>query len=80
MAVKIRLARHGAKQDPFYRLVVADSKSPRDGRSIERLGTYNPQTEPSDIHVDVERAKEWISYGAQPSHQARKILEISGVL
>ncbi|WP_047865833.1 30S ribosomal protein S16 [Rubrobacter aplysinae] len=80
MAVKIRLARHGSKKDPFYRLVVADSKSPRDGRSIERIGTYNPQTNPSDIEVDIERAKLWLSRGAQPSHQARKILEISGAL
>lgn len=80
MAVKIRLARHGSKKDPFYRLVVADSKSPRDGRSIERIGTYNPQTNPSDIQVDVERAKMWLSRGAQPSHQARKILQISGTL
>ena len=80
MAVKIRLARHGAKKDPFYRLVVADSKSPRDGRSIERIGYYNPQAQPSDIQVDVERAKQWLANGAQPSHQARKILEISGAL
>ena len=80
MAVKIRLARHGSKKDPFYRLVVADSKSPRDGRSIERLGTYNPQAQPSDIQVDVERAKHWLAHGAQPSHQARKILKISGAL
>lgn len=80
MAVKIRLARHGSKKDPFYRLVVADSKSPRDGRSIERIGTYNPQTQPSDIQVDVERAKVWLSHGAQPSDQARKILKISGAL
>lgn len=80
MAVKIRLARHGSKKDPFYRLVVADSKSPRDGRSIERLGTYNPQSQPSDIQVDVERAKHWLAHGAQPSHQAHHILKIAGAL
>lgn len=80
MAVRIRLARHGSKKSPFYRIVVADSRSPRDGRSIERIGTYNPQTEPSDIQVDVEKAQEWLSHGAQPTNQVRKLLKISGAL
>jgi small subunit ribosomal protein S16 len=80
MAVKIRLARHGAKKTPFYRIVVADARSPRDGAFIERVGTYNPRTQPSDINVDIEKAKEWIAKGAQPTNQVRKLLKISGVL
>jgi small subunit ribosomal protein S16 len=80
MAVKIRLARHGAKKAPFYRIVVADARSPRDGAFIERVGTYNPRTQPSEIHVDAEKAKKWLANGAQPTHQVRKLLKISGVL
>ena len=80
MAVKIRLARHGAKKAPFYRIVVADSRSPRDGRFIDRIGTYNPRTQPSDIRVDAEKAKEWLDKGAQPTDQVRKLLKVSGVL
>ncbi len=80
MSVKIRLARHGAKGAPFYRIVVADSRSPRDGRFIDRIGTYNPRTEPSDIQLDAQKAKEWLGKGAQPTDQVRKLLEISGVL
>jgi small subunit ribosomal protein S16 len=80
MAVKIRLARHGAKKAPFYRIVVADSRSPRDGRFIDRIGTYNPRTQPSDIRVDAEKAKEWLEKGAQPTDQVRKLLKVSGVL
>ncbi|HEX2181870.1 MAG TPA: 30S ribosomal protein S16 [Rubrobacteraceae bacterium] len=80
MAVKIRLARHGAKKSPFYRIVVADSRSPRDGRFIDRIGTYNPRTQPSDIQVDAEKAKEWLEKGAQPTDQVRKLLKVSGVL
>ncbi len=80
MAVKIRLARHGAKKAPFYRIVVADSRSPRDGRFIDRIGTYNPRTQPSDIQVDAEKAKEWLGKGAQPTDQVRKLLKVSGVL
>jgi small subunit ribosomal protein S16 len=80
MAVKIRLARHGSKGNPFYRIVVADSRSPRDGRFIERIGTYDPQQEPSDINVDEEKAREWLGKGAQPTDQVRKLLKISGVL
>ena len=80
MAVKIRLARHGSKGNPFYRIVVADSRSPRDGRFIERIGTYDPQQEPSDINVDEEKAREWLGKGAQPTEQVRNLLKISGVL
>lgn len=80
MAVKIRLARHGAKGAPFYRIVVADSRSPRDGRFIDRIGTYNPRTQPSDIQVDEAKAREWLDKGAQPTDQVRKLLQVSGVL
>lgn len=80
MAVKIRLARWGSTKAPFYRIVVADSRSPRDGKFIERVGTYNPRTQPSDIQLDVEKAKEWLGKGAQPTEQVRKLLKISGVL
>jgi small subunit ribosomal protein S16 len=80
VAVKIRLARHGAKKAPFYRIVVADSRSPRDGRFIDRIGTYNPRTEPSDIRVDADKAREWLDKGAQPTDQVRKLLQVSGVL
>lgn len=80
MAVKIRLARHGAKKSPFYRIVVADARSPRDGAFIERVGTYNPRTQPSEVQVDTEKAREWLGKGAQPTNQVRKLLKISGVL
>jgi small subunit ribosomal protein S16 len=80
MAVKIRLARHGAKGAAFYRIVVADSRSPRDGRFIDRIGTYNPRTEPSDIQVDADKARQWLDQGAQPTDQVRKLLKVSGVL
>jgi small subunit ribosomal protein S16 len=80
MAVKIRLARHGSKKAPFYRIVVADARSPRDGAFIDRVGTYNPRTQPSKINVDVEKAQEWLGKGAQPTNQVRKLLKISGAL
>ena len=80
MAVRIRLARHGKKKAPFYRLVVADSRSPRDGRFIEQLGTYNPMTDPADIRVEEERAIHWLSKGALPSDTARALLRKAGVL
>ena len=80
MAGKIRLARHGSKKAPFYRIVVADARSPRDGAFIDRVGTYNPRTNPSKISVDTEKAKEWLSKGAQPTNQVRNILKISGVV
>ena len=80
MAVKIRLARRGSKGNPFYRIVVADARSPRDGAFIERIGTYDPQAEPSAITVDAEKARDWIGKGAQPTDQVRNLLKISGVL
>jgi len=80
MAVKIRLARHGSKRAPFYRIVVADARSPRDGAFIDRVGTYNPLTQPSEITVDVEKARKWLGKGAQPTHQVKKLLKISGAL
>ncbi|MBL3592708.1 MAG: 30S ribosomal protein S16 [Synergistaceae bacterium] len=80
MAVRIRLARHGRKKTPFYRLVVADSRSPRDGRYIEQLGHYDPMKDPADIKVDAERALHWIKNGAQPSDTARALLRKAGVI
>ncbi len=80
MAVKIRLARHGSKKAPFYRIVVADARSPRDGAFIDRVGTYDPRKNPSDIQVNYDKAKEWISKGAQPTDQVRKLLKISGAI
>lgn len=79
MAVRIRLARHGRKKRPFYRLVVADSRSPRDGKFIEMIGTYNPLTDPADVRVDEERAMYWLKVGAQPSETARSLLRKVGV-
>lgn len=80
MAVKIRLRRMGAKKAPFYRIVVADSRYPRDGRFIEEIGYYNPMEEPSVVKVDVEKAKKWIENGAQPTDTVRKILKDNGAL
>ncbi len=79
MAVKIRLRRMGAKKAPFYRIVVADSRYPRDGRFIEEIGYYDPTAEPSIIKVDAEKAKKWMANGAQPTDTVKKILEVSGV-
>ena len=79
MAVRIRLSRFGRKKAPFYRLVVADSRSPRDGRFIELLGTYNPMTDPAVMTVNEERALYWLSVGAQPSETARGLLKKQGV-
>lgn len=78
--VKIRLRRLGAKKAPFYRIVVADSRYPRDGRFIEEIGTYNPLVSPAEIKVDGERAQQWIKNGAQPTDTVRNILKKSGVL
>ena len=78
--VKIRLRRMGAKKAPFYRIVVADARSPRDGRCIEEIGTYNPLTEPATISVDVEKAQTWIKNGAQPTDPVRGLLKKAGVL
>ena len=77
MAVKIRLARAGAKKAPFYRIVVADSRSPRDGRFIEILGRYNPRTQPSTIELDVEKTKAWVAKGAELTETAAKLLKIA---
>ena len=78
--VKIRLRRMGAKKAPYYRVVVADARSPRDGRCIEEIGTYNPLTEPATIAVDVEKAQTWIKNGAQPTDTVRGLLKKAGVL
>lgn len=80
MAVKIRLRRMGAKKAPFYRVVVADSRYPRDGRFIEEIGYYNPMTEPAEIKLDAEKAKKWISNGAQPTDTVKTILKKEGIL
>jgi small subunit ribosomal protein S16 len=79
MAVKIRLKRMGAKKKPFYRVVVADSRSPRDGKFIEELGYFDPLQEPNIIKIDAEKAKKWISNGAQPTETAKALLKKSGV-
>ncbi|MGI6576849.1 MAG: 30S ribosomal protein S16 [Eubacteriales bacterium] len=78
--VKIRLRRMGAKKAPFYRVVVADSRSPRDGRFIEEIGTYNPLTDPAEIKIDAERAKAWIKNGAQPTDTVRMLLKKAEIL
>ena len=80
MAVKIRLKRMGAKKAPFYRIVVSDSRSPRDGRFIDEIGTYNPLKDPGEIVVDKERAAYWIGCGAQPSDTVRALLKKSEVI
>ncbi len=80
MAVKIRLRRVGAKKAPFYRIVVADSRFPRDGRFIEEIGVYNPLVEPSEVKVDADKAKEWIKNGAQPTDTVKALLKKQGVL
>ena len=80
MATALRLARRGSKKHPTYRIVVADSRSPRDGRFIESIGYYNPQTEPSTIVVDEEKAKQWLANGAQPSDAVRKLLQNKGIV
>lgn len=74
MAVKIRLKRMGAKHAPFYRVIVADSRSPRDGKFIEEIGYYNPTTEPTTIKIDVEKATSWIKKGAQPTDTVKRLL------
>ena len=79
MAVKIRLRRMGYKRNPIYRIVVADSKSPRDGRFIDEIGTYNPNTDPSEFKVDEEAAKKWLANGAQPTEVVGKIFKLAGI-
>ena len=80
MSVKIRLRRMGAKKAPFYRIVVADSRYPRDGRFIEEVGFYEPTKEPSVIKVDAEKVEKWISSGAQPTDTVKALLKIEGIL
>ena len=80
MAVKIRLRRVGAKKAPFYRVVVADSRFPRDGRFIEEIGYYNPLTDPAEIKLDGEKAKQWIKNGAQPTDTVKALLKKSNVI
>ena len=79
MAVKIRLRRMGQKKAPFYRIVVADSRSPRDGRFIDEIGYYDPTKEPSEIRVDEEAAKKWLANGAQPTQTVEKFLKTAGI-
>ena len=79
MAVRMRLTRVGSKKNPIYRVVVADSRSPRDGRFIEIVGRYNPQTEPSMIELDEDKVKDWIGKGAQPSDSVAKLLKVKGI-
>ena len=79
MAVRMRLRRVGAKKNPLWRIVVADKRSPRDGRTIETIGSYNPQTEPSTIVVDEERARHWLEHGAMPSETVARLLRAKGI-
>ena len=79
MAVKIRLKRMGAKKAPFYRIVVADSRAPRDGRFIDEIGYYNPLTDPSIVKIDEEKAISWIKNGAQPSDRVKKLFVTTGI-
>ena len=80
MAVKMRLRRMGQKKAPFYRVVVADSRSPRDGRFIEEIGYYNPMTNPAEIKIDAEKAKTWLTNGAQPTETVKSLLKKSEIL
>ncbi len=80
MAVKIRLKRIGAKKAPFYRVVVADSRYPRDGRFIEEIGTYNPLSDPAEVKIDSEAARKWMANGAQPTDTVRSLLKKSGII
>jgi small subunit ribosomal protein S16 len=79
MAVKLRLTRVGSKKNPIYRVVAADSRAPRDGKFIEIIGRYNPQTEPSTVELDTDKVKAWLDKGAQPTEPVRKLLKIAGV-
>jgi small subunit ribosomal protein S16 len=79
MSVRLRLTRVGGKKDPIWRVVVADQRSPRDGRVIETIGRYNPQTDPSTISIDEDRARAWLSRGARPTDTVRKLLRTQGI-
>ena len=80
MAVKLRLKRMGSKQKPFYRVVAADSRSPRDGRFIETVGTYNPIKQPAEVNIDEEKANKWLNNGAQPTDTVKALLSKAGIL
>ena len=80
MAVKIRLKRMGAHKAPFYRIVVADSRSPRDGKFIEEIGYYNPTTDPTTIKIDAEKANQWVKNGAQPSDTVKRLMIKAGIV
>ena len=80
MAVKIRLRRMGAKKAPFYRVVVADERSPRDGKFIDEIGYYNPLTNPADVKIDAEKAEKWLNNGAQPTETVKSLLKKSGIV
>lgn len=79
MAVKIRLQRHGSKKRPFYRLVAADSRSPRDGRYLEIIGTYNPTTEPASVKIDSDKAQKWLNEGAKPTDTVKNLFAKAGI-
>ena len=80
MSVKIRLRRMGAKKAPFYRVVVADERSPRDGKFIDEIGYYNPLTNPADVKIDAEKATQWLANGAQPTETVKSLLKKSGIV
>ena len=80
MAVKIRLRRMGAKKAPFYRVIVADERSPRDGKFIDEIGYYNPLTNPADVKIDAEKAQKWLANGAQPTETVKSLLKKSGIV
>ncbi len=80
MAVKIRLRRMGKKKEPYYRIVVADSRSPRDGRCIAEIGSYNPNTDPSTFKVNEEEARKWLANGAQPTDVVSKLFKVAGII
>ena len=80
MAVKIRLRRLGENKAPFYRIIVADSRSPRNGRFIDEIGTYDPSKDPSEFHIDEEAAKKWIANGAQPTEVVGKLFKVAGII
>ena len=80
MAVKIRLRRMGYKKHPFYRVVVADSRFPRDGRFIEEIGFYNPNVDPAEVNVDAEKAQDWIKKGAQPTDTVKRLFKNNGII
>ncbi len=80
MAVKMRLTRLGAKKAPFYRVIIADSRSPRDGKFIEEIGYYNPLTNPAEVKIDADKAKTWLKNGAQPTETVKALLKKSGII